>query len=57
MFFFPMGNLKACHDDDIDQNPEQAWLALGNHNLIDGYALSGTSNVIQNERRHKFHCK
>ena len=24
-----MGNLKACHDHDIDQNPEQARLALG----------------------------
>ena len=23
MFFFPMGNLKACHDHDIDQNPER----------------------------------
>ena len=29
MFFFPMGNLKACHDDDIDQNSEQDRLALG----------------------------
>ena len=29
MFFFPMGNLKACHDHDIDQNPERTRPALG----------------------------
>ena len=29
MFFFPMGNLKACHDHDIDQNTERTRPALG----------------------------
>ena len=29
MFFFPMGNLKACHDHDIDQNSERTRPALG----------------------------
>ena len=29
MFFFPMGNLKACHDHDIDQDSEQTRPALG----------------------------
>ena len=29
MFFFPMSNLKACHDHDIDQNSERTRPALG----------------------------
>ena len=29
MFFFPKGNLKACQDHDIDQNPERTRPALG----------------------------
>ena len=28
-FFFPMGNLKACHDHDIDRDSEQTRPALG----------------------------
>ena len=29
MFFFPMGNLEACHDHDIDQNSQRTRPALG----------------------------
>ena len=51
MFFFPMGNLKACHDQisiKTQSRPDSP-----NHNLVDGYALPGTvtsfkMNVVMN---------
>ena len=57
-FFFPMGNLKACHDHDIDRDSEQTRPALGKRITVTttwsmavpywGPVMSFKMNVVMN---------